>query len=380
MKKIPGENKVGENSRALNLGLKPLPVPEPMPNADAYHAERRLRIESDKACRENYDKYLKSGRKSESADYLPIKLDIENVSRCNFKCKMCQVSEWHKGKRADDMSFQDFKKIIDEQYGLVEIKLQGMGEPLMAGDDFFSMIRYARNKHIWVRSVTNASLLHLNDNYRNFIDSGINELQVSIDGADKYTFESIRGGSNFQKVKENCQLLNSYCREVGLNLTKMWTVVQQNNIHQLFELVEFASATGFKSQVFSLDLTDWGQEKWRSIHDRHNQVDGINPETSWKLVAYGKKLGVKVSFWNISEKYRAGSLKTICSWPFERAFVSSDLRIVPCCMIANPDVMELGEASSGFSKVWQSDVYSKFRRDHLSGNIPRACKACYQSD
>jgi hypothetical protein len=27
-------------------------------------------------------------------DYYPIKLDIENVSRCNFRCTMCAVSDW----------------------------------------------------------------------------------------------------------------------------------------------------------------------------------------------------------------------------------------------------------------------------------------------
>ena len=29
------------------------------------------------------------------------------------------------------MRFDDFRRLIDEQYGLVEIKLQGIGEPLM---------------------------------------------------------------------------------------------------------------------------------------------------------------------------------------------------------------------------------------------------------
>jgi len=62
-------------------------------------------------------------------DYLPVRIDVENVSRCNFHCTMCQVSDWPHQQRAADMSVDDFKTLLDEQYGVVEIKLQGMGEP-----------------------------------------------------------------------------------------------------------------------------------------------------------------------------------------------------------------------------------------------------------
>jgi hypothetical protein len=30
--------------------------------------------------------------------------------------------------------------------------------------------------------------------------------------------------------------------------------------------------------------------------------------------------------------------------PFERAYISSDQRVVPCCFIGNPDVAEIGTA------------------------------------
>ena len=112
----------------------------------------------------NYDKY-KASRRGELLDYLPIKLDIENVSRCNYRCTMCEVSNWPGQKRAEDMSFEDYKNLIDSQYGLIEIKLQGLGEPLM-GECYFEMIDYTRSKHIWVRSTTNGSLLRLRDNYK----------------------------------------------------------------------------------------------------------------------------------------------------------------------------------------------------------------------
>ena len=160
------------------------------------------------------------------------------------------------------MCLHDFKRIIDEQYGLVEIKLQGIGEPSIQGDTFFEMIRYARSKKIWVRTTTNASLLHIRQNYKKYIDSDANEIQISIDGADKEIFELIRHGSRFEKVYENCKLINSYSREQGTIRTKMWTVVQDENEHQLEALVELANELGFTNQVFALDISGRGLKEF----------------------------------------------------------------------------------------------------------------------
>src|SRR3569833_1361210 len=133
--------------------LMALPKPEPSAGIDAYNRERELALAFSERRRANYDIYLKSRAvRTAKLDYLPIKLDIENVSRCNFRCTMCQVSDWHKGQRAGDMPLESFKALLDHQYGLIEIKLQGMGEPLMQGDAYLAMLRHAREREIWVRT------------------------------------------------------------------------------------------------------------------------------------------------------------------------------------------------------------------------------------
>ena len=77
-----------------------LPPPEPVPDQQTYLAERERALAYSAARRQNYEKYQASTRRGEDVDYLPVRLDIENVSRCNLRCTMCQVSEWHKGARA----------------------------------------------------------------------------------------------------------------------------------------------------------------------------------------------------------------------------------------------------------------------------------------
>jgi pyrroloquinoline quinone biosynthesis protein E len=355
--------------------VEPLPRPEPSAGVAAYDMERSICLAMDQRKTDNYARYMRRMLTAEP-DYLPIKLDIENVSRCNFACSMCAVSKWLKGKRAEDMSLDCFKRLIDEQYGLVEIKLNGLGEALMQGDEYFEMIRYARARHIWVRMTTNASLLHLRENYRKLIDAGVNEIDISIDGADAPTFEGIRIQGDFDRVTKNCRLLNDYCESLGIVRTKMWTLVQRANARDLGRHVRLAKELGFRNLVFSLQLHGWGDERLAE-RNRAEQVE-FDGAYLWNFVELGQGLGVRVSFWDVSQKFEAKNRKNLCPWPFERAVVTSDSRTVPCCMIGDPTVYEIGKGLS-FMQAWQGEEYRAFRQAHLDGEIPKVCKACYRN-
>jgi len=359
--------------------LDDLPTPEPVPDLQAYLRERRVCLSRSSERLRNYLVFQRADRRRADVSHLPVRMDFENVSRCNFHCTMCQVGEWEKGQRASDMPVEAFRRLIDDLPGLVEIKVQGLGEPTLQRDAYFEMIRHARARHIWVRTTTNASLLHLHDNHRKLIDSDVNEVQVSFDGADKETFEGIRRGSVFERVRENCRLLNDYCEDQGVERTKMWTVVQKANRHQLPALVDLAAEMGFRNMAFALNLVDFGIERWRRVNDAVTVEREFSRAEAMDLVARGDRRGVAVRFWRVTRKYRADAPETLCPWPFERAYVSSDLRVVPCCVIGNPDVSELGDAAN-FRAVWFGPRAGAFRQAHLSGRIPPECRSCYENE
>src|SRR5258708_3034187 len=83
--------------------MRSLPTPEPAAGTPYYQRLRDLAVNFESRRQDNYQRYLRWKREGGPVDFLPVKLDIENVSRCNFKCQMCVVSDWNKGKRADDM-------------------------------------------------------------------------------------------------------------------------------------------------------------------------------------------------------------------------------------------------------------------------------------
>jgi|Deesub1362B_J571_1020462.scaffolds.fasta_scaffold15116_2 MoaA/NifB/PqqE/SkfB family radical SAM enzyme len=87
----------------------------------------------------------------------PISLQIEPTTKCNLKCTFCESPLWD--RRGMDMSFSDFKKIIDQFPYLVTLLLQGIGEPLLC-KDFFKMIEYCKLKKIIVGITTNGMLMN----------------------------------------------------------------------------------------------------------------------------------------------------------------------------------------------------------------------------
>lgn len=358
------------------IDIARLPRPEPAAGNQAYLDELAVRLARFPACADNWARYQQAAHREASVDYLPIKLDVENVSRCNFACTMCAVSTWPRRQRGADMSVDSFRALIDEQIGLVEIKLNGLGEPTMQGDDFFTMIQYARSKRIWVRVTTNASLLHLKENYRKLIDSGVNEVDISIDGADAQTFQGIRIGGDFQRVAANCLTLNQYAASKGKPSAKMWTLVQKGNAARLAEHVALAYRLGFQHLVFSTQLHGWGSKE---LGERNAaEMVPLCTEDALALVDLGAPLGVRVAFWDVSEKFEARPGKR-CPWPFSRAVVTSDLRTVACCMIGDPDKHEFGrDRERTFAENWSGAEYREFRQAHLDGAIPEICRGCYR--
>ncbi|MDP3723054.1 MAG: radical SAM protein [Candidatus Omnitrophota bacterium] len=355
-------------------GQRPLQLRAPQPDPYAYRA---ILSRGFVRYQERLKNYIVAHHEPKAAmrSFLPTLMDIEPNSRCNFRCVMCQVSEWENGTRTDDMTLEELQAFVECQPGLTEVKLRGMGEPLLH-PRYIEMVQYLVGRDLWVRTNTNSSVLHARDNYRRLIDSGIGEIQTSVDGATKDVFEKIRRRSNFEQVVRNLTLLNQYANRQDRPYTRMWVVVQQYNRHQIFEFVELAKRMECRRLTFSLTLNDWGQDQWHAKNAQLQSLD-LSEEEQQRLLDVMAREGIEITVWRQATKYSTESPDTLCPWVFGRPYISSDSRVVPCSMIANPDVMDLGDATD-FERVWNGPAYQAFRQRHLSGDIPTHCRHCYK--
>jgi len=315
---------------------------------------------------ENYKQYM-SNQKGINLQHYPIKLDIEPTSMCNLKCHMCIVSTT--GYKGSHLSYDSFKEIIDKQIGVFELKIQGLGEPFL-NKEFTKMVKYASELDIWTRSTTNATILDENDNYKKIIDANIGELQISVDGVKKSTYERIRINSNFEKVVQNCKLINNYQKEKNVQKTRMWTLLQKDNFEDLFEFPRFAKELGFDRLTISMDVNGWGDDEWSKVNAQKKV--NLAQEDIDKLLDISEKFGLDLTFWDISVKY---DKHNICQWPFTRCMISANSKVIPCCIISDPKIYNFGD-SKDFDTIWLKD-YNDFRKEHITGDIPDVCKFCY---
>ncbi len=306
--------------------------------------------------------------------YLPVTMDIEPTTGCNFRCTMCQVSspDFH----SKNMELETFKKIIRENIQLIKIKLQGMGEPLV-NKHLFEMIKYAKEYGIGTEIISNGSLL--NEKNINFLlDNKLSKLTISIDGSSKKTFEKIRIKSNFETVINNAKLFSNLTKKkIFRPEFSAWCTVQKENYHEVEEIAALCKSIGFDNLTFQVHLTGWGKDEWNKINEE-------------KKIEY-KNLEIKKRFKDIINNYSQKNFtidvfennllnfKKKCSWPINSSYLASTGDVVPCCIIGDPKVINYGNIKTqSFKEIWNSKAYYKLRDNIENNQIDDFCKNCYR--
>lgn len=306
---------------------------------------------------------------------VPYKIDIEPISRCFLHCKYCQVPDWNR-KNLPDMTFEMFKKIIDGLPSVIELKLQGQGEPLL-NKELFNMIKYATNKHILVRFNTNGMLLN-EVAVAEIINSGVFEVRLSLDGATAETNETMRAGLDFKKVINNVKKLVELRGNNTKPLINVWSLLNNDNYHELVELVELCNdigVDGLKIQTKLSTRNDKEIEK-KVLSDTIDLSDDelLNIMKCAEKRANELNLDLEI----IKNKWR--SCENHCWWLWNSVYISSDGYIVPCSILNNPELINFGNlVNMSFEEIWKSDQYNEFRANTLNMNIDSLCKWCYSA-
>src|SRR5215471_5359659 len=111
----------------------------------------------------------------------PVCLYLETTNRCNLLCTTCPRT-FEALEPPGDMSWELFTKIVDQFPRIARVVLHGVGEPMMV-PTLPRMIRYLKARGTYVLFNTNGTLLGRRKGEA-LIDSGLDELRVSIDAAE----------------------------------------------------------------------------------------------------------------------------------------------------------------------------------------------------
>ena len=191
-----------------------------------------------------YDKYS-----SYKKNQFPKVMEFELMNTCNLECVMCSgraSSSIRKNREHlppiynpyDDEFVRQLEEFIPH---LKEAKFYG-GEPFLI--DVYHKIWdriLAINPKINIFTITNGTVM--NDRVKDLLKRGNFDLALSLDSVDKDKYLSIRKNSDFEKVMENLDYFNDYCRSRNKAMS-FSTTLMRLNWEDVPGMINFANSKG----------------------------------------------------------------------------------------------------------------------------------------
>jgi len=315
------------------------------------------------------NKYLKK-----NMIFQPSKIDLEITTKCNLKCIFCQVPDWDR-KKLQDMSFNKFKYILDQIPFLSLIKLQGMGESFL-NKDIFKMIEFANKKGIKIETTTNGTILS-KEKIKKLFKNPPSKISFSLDTPNNITYKKLRGKNMFNDIINNIRLTIDEKNKTKSNTKiRIWCILNKYNIDQVPDLIRLAKKLTVDELVIQTKISSFGK---LNLKDKNKKikVNVFKKEILSKLnkaKEFAKKKELKLTVFK--ENYFTKT--DPCNFIKSNPYISVEGEIVPCCIIADPKIISLGNIfKEKFTKIWNNKKYKQLRKAHNKNILPNFCKDCY---
>lgn len=326
----------------------------------------------------NYIKYLNSDKK-EVLDYDPVTLSIVATTRCTLSCDMCPTHSSivpkdysHTQKTKSDMSLAMFKDIIDRFKNATTVHIIGSGEPLL-NKDFFSMVDYAAQNKMVVKTFSNGTLVE--DNIDNILKSKLNGITVSINGHDAKEFKRMTGMNEgvYYKVYEGVKkLIEEKKRRKSRVKVKLSFIIDKANYKMIHEMIDLSLDLGADHVFFCNFLPSpfKGLTAEERVLSAHSAAMG---ELKDALRIYSSEIRSRFTLpLFVDEK----DLMNKCQTHFSQIRFDGDGNVSSCSMM----LLDMtGHGNYTDKNVWNNAFFRDMRKAFLSQDrkaLPEPCSVC----
>lgn len=317
----------------------------------------------------------------------PVCLYLETTNRCNILCTTCPRT-FEDLEPPADMSWELFTSIVDQFPRIERVVLHGVGEPLMTRD-LMQMIRYLKARGTYVLFNTNATLLTQKKG-EELIESGLDEMRVSLDAAEPFAYEQVRGLPLFNRVIENMRAFIQLQRESGAPTPRvsLWLTGLKETIDQLPAFVRLAHGLGVE-EVYLQRLVYFndGQGLARAESALFEAFDPEESRIVNEAQHLAESLGVRFNASGATEpgaslrRRETNNPWSLCRRPWTLMYFTAHGRALPCCIapfsMKGYDNFTLGNATQQtLREIWNGEKYQEFRRALLTDQPPKPCENC----
>ncbi|WP_205880434.1 radical SAM protein [Lichenicoccus roseus] len=189
-----------------------------------------------------YFEEIASDRSAE-AEGSPVCLYLEITNRCNLLCETCPRT-FETLEPPADMDWELFTRIVDQVPNISRAVLHGVGEPMLV-EALPRMVRYLKDRGTYVLFNTNGTLMQPK-RFKELIDTGLDELRVSLDAADRASYLKVRGKDFFDRIVRDVGKFIAYQKGVGATSPRvsLWLTGMKETVEQLPAFVQLSAAMG----------------------------------------------------------------------------------------------------------------------------------------
>jgi len=315
----------------------------------------------------------------------PMTLELYPTLSCNLDCIFCDTTERHRPP-INELSTERWLEIIDEAAGLGVQRafVLGGGEPL-ARRDCLQLLDRIKGHGLEGILTTNGTLMGPAV-AEQLVNSGWDEVHVSIDGPDAATHDPLRGrpGSFRRTVRNTCRL-GMLARRRGAKLkTALHFVIMRTNWRTLPDMVRLAKSLGaFRIDFDALIAYTPAQKALDLTHAERHAL----PEVARSAQQLADRFGIATTLQHFTDTAPAvrgntevkgtvapGLRGAPCLKAWHYLVVQADGRTSPCCVLAG----EGGSvAERSLSDVWRSDPFmNRVRQGMLAHRPLPRCAEC----
>lgn len=256
------------------------------------------------------------------------------------------------------MTFENFKTIINKQHKwLIWLILYFQGEPFL-NTHFFEFVRYAKKKKIYTTTSTNGHYLS-KSLAKKTVESGLDQLIISLDGLDAETYKKYRIGGNFNTVMDGIKNLVE-AKQIAA-VSHPYIIVQfivfKSNEHQIEKVKQLKKDLG----VDKVEL------KTAQFYNYENGKDLMPSNTT-----FARYEETKQGEYQIKNK-----LKNRCLRMWQGSVITWDGNVVPCCYDKDADYKFGNLVEGNFKDIKNNAAYSNFRQQILTDRSQHEiCRNC----
>jgi radical SAM protein with 4Fe4S-binding SPASM domain len=360
---------------------------------------------------------LAQGHIPQNGMFYPVKLDLRIVYACNLRCKMCAqwgdtgtYSDYSTTKLRQKLELKVIESVVREltPKGLRYVDMEG-GETFLY-PQIIELFRMLKSYGVFVKPVTNGTLLK--KYARDVIESGVDSIQVSVDGG-RETHNVVRQADwAYDRTMEGLQALVEERGRTGkrkplINIS--FTMTRHNKSAALRQLCKELAGKGLIDVLVVKASPIWVPEErgqaYNSLVEKHLGARGIN---SWRgfledYSDFGAEAheiadtlrDLKAQDYDffiaplptvprhdiprLYTDYRWNLGRTHCPIAYVEPTIDSDGHVYPCNLFTDEPLSMGNVYEKPFLDIWFGERFQAFRRMLASeGGLLPICNRCCQ--